>query len=93
MIAGERPSGAIRAVHAGREADDQQPRRWVAERRHRLAEIVGLLMPHRIEKSREARAAPAVGIENLFMSKTLDCQAGVAHGPRAIKKRATRISA
>ena len=46
VIAGEGPSGAVGAVHAGRETDDQQARRRIAERRHRPAEIIRLLAVH-----------------------------------------------
>ncbi len=34
VIAGERPSGAIGALHAGRQPDNQQPTVGIAERRH-----------------------------------------------------------
>ena len=66
MIAGEGPPGAVRAVHARREADDQQPGVRIAERRHRLAEIVGLLRDRIERKARRAQRRQP-GSKMLFM--------------------------
>jgi hypothetical protein len=51
-------------MHPRCEADDEERGRGVAERGYRLAEIAGMLLSHGIEKSRQARAAPAIGIVN-----------------------------
>jgi hypothetical protein len=81
MIAGERAAGAVRSMHTGRKADDDQARIGVAEGRYRFAHIVGMQLPHRIKKSGETWATSAVRIEGAG-----DC--GHIH----LKKRAKRIS-
>src|SRR5579871_316127 len=62
MVPGKRSPGAIRAVHARGEADQQDTGLRVAKGRHGLAEVVRVLGMHRVEKSGEAGTAPAVGI-------------------------------
>ncbi len=42
MVAGEWPARAVGAMHAGGQADDQQPRMRVAEGRHGAGEIAGM---------------------------------------------------
>jgi hypothetical protein len=63
MIAGKRPTGAIGAVLSRRQSNDQQLGVGVAERGNRPAEVAGLVQAHGIEKSAQARAAPAHGIK------------------------------
>ena len=41
-IAGKRPSGAICPMHAGREPDDKEPRRFITEGRHRTGMVTGI---------------------------------------------------
>ena len=64
MIAGKGPAGTICAMHTGRKTHDQKPGVRIPERGHRLAVVLGILVLHQIEKCREARTAPATGIEN-----------------------------
>ena len=49
-VAGERPAGAIGAVHSRREPHDEQLRRCFAKRRHGFAVVVGKLVLGRGEK-------------------------------------------
>ena len=72
VIAGKRPAGAIGAVHAGRQADDQQARLRVAEGRHRPAEVARAPSGarHR-ETRRDAGSAGTLGSKALFI-----CRAG-----------------
>jgi hypothetical protein len=63
MVAREGPPGAICAMQAWREADHEQPMARAPEGRHRTAVIVWVTPAHAIEKTGEARAAPAVRIE------------------------------
>jgi hypothetical protein len=51
-VAGEGPSACIRAVHAGRKADDDEPRSRIAKGRHRSAEIIRVPGPHGVEEPR-----------------------------------------
>ena len=46
VISGERTSGAIRAMHARSQADDEQPRVRIAERCDRAGMITRLLSAH-----------------------------------------------
>ena len=64
MIAGERPAATVRAMLAGSQADDEEARLGVAERRHRACSNNRAAAPHRIEKRREPRTAPAIRIED-----------------------------
>ena len=63
MVAGERASAAVGAVHARCEADDQQGRCRVAKRRHRARVVIGMLRAHLVEKVGEAWTGPAVRIK------------------------------
>ena len=60
MIAGKRPSGAVGAVHARREADDQQAGGSVPECGHGSCVIGGMVQPHPIEKACEPWAVAAI---------------------------------
>ena len=53
IVAGERPAGAVGALHAGRQADDQQARGDRPEGRHRRVE------PVRMELAANSRGTPA----------------------------------
>ena len=81
-IAGERPAGRVRAVHAGREPDDHQARVRVAERRHRQVAVVGMLGAHRGEEAREPRAARAAARRTRPSAKRR-CRAAGARQPSA----------
>ena len=59
MVAGERAAARVGAVHPRREPDDDEPRRRIAERRHRLAPVRRVVGRDGVEKLREPRAAPA----------------------------------
>ena len=63
MVAGEWPAGAIRAVHAWRETDDEQSMARAAEGSHGAAVISRMPRPDFIEEVRETRAEPAIRIE------------------------------
>src|SRR5262249_23321724 len=63
VVAGERPPGAVGAVFAGREADDQEFRRRGAERPDGLVEVVGKLARRGDEETRQPRTQRAVGAE------------------------------
>ena len=63
MVAGEWPAGAIRAVHARREADDEQPMARAAEGSHGAAVISRMPRPDFIEEVCKTRAEPAIRIE------------------------------
>ena len=65
MIAGEGAAGTVRAMHPGRQADDEEARLGVAERRYGLAEVIRLQLPHRIQEMGEPRATAAIRIEEL----------------------------
>ena len=62
-VAGERPAGAVGAVHAGRQSDRQQARVLIAERGHRPRVIVRMRVSNAREMTRQPRAQTAVGIE------------------------------
>src|SRR5882757_1875776 len=64
MIAGKGPAGPVGAMHAGRQADENDARARVAEGRHRATVVVGFFGVNGIEKCRETRAAPAIGVKN-----------------------------
>ena len=59
MITRERAPRCIGAVHAGGQADDQQGRIRIAERRHRPAIIIGKTILDLIKESREPRTRAA----------------------------------
>src|SRR5262249_4733177 len=59
VIAGERPARAVRPVKAGRESDDEQVGATRAERRHGPRVVVGVILLHPVEVSREPCAVPA----------------------------------
>src|SRR5450432_2154819 len=59
MIAGKRPPGAVGAMLAGRQSDNQQPRIHGPKRWHRPAEVIRLFEAHGIEKRGETATAPA----------------------------------
>ncbi len=63
VVAGERAPGGVGAVEARREADDQQARVAIAERRHRRAVIRGMLRPALVEELREPRTGRAGLVE------------------------------
>src|SRR5271157_3911615 len=97
MVAGKRPSRSIRAMHARRETDDEQPRVGITEGRHRLAEVIGLLVMHPIEKSGKSGTAPAIRIEGAAHLRTPHRPGGpsIDHGRTPDsdqKKRATWFS-
>jgi hypothetical protein len=54
VIAGERAPGAIGAMHAGCQADDQQARLGVAKRKHGAGMVVGMPGTHLGKEAREA---------------------------------------
>ena len=60
VVPRERPARAIRAMHAGREAHDQQLRVGLTERRHGLAVVVGIGVRGFREKRCEPRTQRAV---------------------------------
>src|ERR1700674_2009025 len=64
MIAGKGTPRPVGAVHAGRQAHEHDSCSWIAERGHRTAVIVGFLGVNGIQKCRETRAAPAIGVKN-----------------------------
>ncbi len=47
-------------MHAGREADHQQPRPWIAEGQHRPGMVVGVGYAYFGEEAGEARTVSAV---------------------------------
>src|SRR5579859_410146 len=95
MIAGEGSPRAVGTVHAGRQADQNNTRRRIAERRHRPAVVLGLPDVHGIQKSRQTRTAPAIGVKNRTHTAKMYHNAGLMirwAPPSAQKKRATRIT-
>ena len=62
VIAGEGPAGAVGALHARREPDDQQPPVGIAERRHRGIEPVRLARARRLAEADEPRAERAIAV-------------------------------
>ena len=90
MVPGKGPPRAIGAVHARRQADDEQPGLRVAERRHGPAEIIGLLAGARGREMRRDADSAGNRIENAVHS---DGRSRSILKRDAYKKRATRISA
>src|SRR5579859_4123353 len=95
MIAGEGSPRAVGTVHAGRQADQNNTRRRIAERRHRPAVVLGLPDVHGIQKSRQTRTAPAIGVQNRTHTAKMYHNGGARvtgapAGPQ--KNRATRIT-
>jgi hypothetical protein len=64
MVAGERPAGAVGAMQARREPDDQQPVAHGAEGRHGPAVVIRMRDPHGVQVARETRAEPAARLES-----------------------------
>src|SRR5688572_1090667 len=64
VIARERPAARIRAVKAGSQADDDQPRLRISERRDRRAMVAGIFLAAFGKKLRETRAVRAGPIED-----------------------------
>jgi hypothetical protein len=63
VITGKGPARSVRAMHAGREADNQEGRGRVAERRNRPTVIVGIFFFDGIKKRGQARTVSAVRIK------------------------------
>src|SRR5262245_9663434 len=59
MVPGKGAAGAVRAVQAGGQAHDQQPRPRGAERRDRPRVIAGVRLAHAVQVAGQARAEPA----------------------------------
>jgi hypothetical protein len=76
-VAGEGAAGRVRAVHARREADDQERRADRPERRHRQAPVAGMLALDVVEERREARTAPA---RVVVIGRRLGQNGGFVHG-------------
>src|ERR1700679_2828223 len=74
MISGEGPAGTIGAMHAGRQAHQNDARTRIAEGWHRPAVVLGFLNVNGIQKCGETRTAPAIGVKNGI------CREGVSHG-------------
>src|SRR5712692_4576726 len=64
VVAGERPPGAVRAVHARSKAHDEELRPRRSEGRHRPRMVTGMLSPDGVQELGEPRAVPAGGIES-----------------------------
>jgi hypothetical protein len=47
-------------MHARRQADNQQARGRIAERRHRMGKVIGMCLPYFAEESGKARTVGAV---------------------------------
>ncbi len=62
-IAGEGPTATVGAVHAGREADDQQARLVIAKGGDGAGMVIGVAGAHVIEKRGETRTGSAVRVE------------------------------
>ena len=60
IIAGEWPAGAIGAVHARRQADNQQPRLRITEGRDRTGVVVGMALANAGEELGQSRAGDAI---------------------------------
>ncbi len=63
MIPGERAGRSVRAVQAGREPHDQEPRLRIAERRDWRAVVSRDACTRLVQKRGEPRATPAAGVE------------------------------
>ena len=64
MVARERSSSAVRAVHARRQSNNQETRFAVAERRHRFAVVIRVALVDVVEELREPRAGAAGCVEH-----------------------------
>ena len=73
IVAGERPAGAVRPVHARGESHNQQACTCVPEGRHRSRVVLRMIGLHRIEEGGKPRAIPTLGI------KTLEAQGRRTH--------------
>ena len=73
MITRERAPRCIGAVHAGRQADNQQGCLWIAEWRDRPAIIIRKATLDFVEESREPRTLAAADVKQAFV------QASVVH--------------
>jgi hypothetical protein len=65
MVAGERPPGAIRTMHAGGKTDNQQVGACHAKGWHRLREIRRLLGAHFLQEGEKARTGAAFDVEGI----------------------------
>lgn len=63
MIARERATSAVRAMHAGRKANNQKPRADITKWRYGPTVIAGVTVIDSIEKGRQTRAGATVFIE------------------------------
>ncbi len=63
VVTGKRPAGAVGAVHAWRQADDEQSRPLVAERRHGKAVITGIVTGDTVAEIGQSLALPAGNIK------------------------------
>jgi len=63
MIPGEWSAGPIGAMHPRRQPDNQEPRRGVTERGHRLAVVIRVAFLNFVQEPGQARAGPAVLVE------------------------------
>jgi hypothetical protein len=80
MVAGKRSPGSIGAMHARGQADKNNTRVRIAERRNRPAVVIGFLDVDNIQKRRKPRAAPAINIKNWVHARN-----GVSHAERKEK--------
>src|SRR5690606_14770051 len=71
VIPRERPACSVRAMHAGREAHDQQARVDVPEWPYRAAVVVRMPVLHTVEKPGEPRTQAAILVENAFVHRFL----------------------
>ena len=89
MIAGERATRRIRAVHARREPDDHERCVGRTERRHRAAAVRGMLGTHCVEERGKTRAATAIGIVRgggAHFWQNGDLAGGGTHGARIVAR-------
>ena len=63
MIARKWSAGPVRAMHAGRKADNQESCRSITEWWDRLAVIVGVFFFDRVEKLSQSRAGATILVE------------------------------
>src|SRR5690606_36392911 len=71
VIPRERPACSVRAMHAGREAHDQQARVDVPEWPYRAAVVVRMPVLHTVEKPGEPRTQAAILVANAFVRRLL----------------------
>ncbi len=83
VVAGKRSPGAIGAMQARRQANDQQPMTLASKRRDRPAVVLGMALADRLEKRGQPAAAPAVRIEepgdpaHARLQRPLNCASSV----------------